>query len=375
MTLNQYILKNSLKEYKKNFNLYFISIIPLLFGLISSTFFFLLFVFSSNLSFSPIVALFLFAIFFYFFVYHGFLETVFLFHTIKYNNLEIKKMSLIKVLSFGYKSSFTYFYLKGSFKIFSVLLKSILIYLILSSILVPIGISIAYNTNGEVKSFLDTFNELVKEHASYEILMDYYFENGGVFDEAMKVINVIVTSIPILFFIHTVIRNTVHYDLRVGIIKAPIPAISTFMLFKRLIKSNRETYYKSYYFSNGPILFIFYLSYFVTAILLSFFSNSFLFILACSVLISLFILTFFLPIILDNNNRINISFQREYSLLSYETSLDGLMRQYLKPNLSDEEKKQLDEIREQLINAYEELKNENNSDDKNDKNNDDLDIK
>ena len=344
------ILKESWKKYKSSFSYNSTLILYLIFGLVITSLFYFLIVFSDNTGFSSIGAGFLFILFAYLILDHFY----YAFYGCMTFSFSLKvSLSPSKTFYQNYIRSYSYPF-KGGLKVFTTLLWTAMFYLLLGSLFLYVATEIAYSLNNNIREFVDTFNELASSGASPSMLFDYYTNNGGAYEDVLKYANTISITLMIYFFVHRIGVNHVAQAMLFGPAGQSLtPTNYIYYIFRRTIRNNYLQFYSLYYGSNYPVLIIFYGSSIISTIVFSIFSSSFLFIVGASTLIALSLTFIALPLFMYNALGIYQSYRSLFNdQLAKETdrAINVVAKQN---NISKEDvdkiKAEIDEKRKELI--------------------------
>ncbi|MEG0034611.1 MAG: hypothetical protein RR909_03885 [Bacilli bacterium] len=367
--MNEKIKNVQLQVVHENYKLYwkqlFVAVVYFIFALAITSLFSLLTVFSSVINYSLIGMALL-----------SVLSTIFLLYPSVYglygviyesygDLFEKNDVSATKVfLTYMKMAYFKPF--KGQLKIIFVLLIEILVYSLFSGAIITFATNIIANVDVNVFNFLTDFKNLVSSGASTAELFSFYLNNGEAYDNALKIINVIVTSVAVMSFLFVITYRL--YYLALALMFSPYYLISPLemkMNIKNMIRKYRGTFLKQYFTTNRPCLALFLTIYIGSIIILTFYSSNFVFIVIASLMLAFAASSFLLPII-GYNSLITIDANIED--ISKILNIDGSKFDELLKNIHEQDGSELTDEMKEIINSNIEPNDKENS---NEKKNDD----
>lgn len=327
------IFKENFKEVIKNYTKLLTPILWALFCLLLTASFFFLTIYSANTGFDYILGICLVLL-----CSFGLLNQSI---TALDNFIVLFRISGGKYGDFqSFSSSLKAAYVAPTRKCFSLwreLFYCVIIFFVFGSIILTIGLNIAYNTNPDFKLFYDNYISLQNSGASLSTLFDYYLANGNIYDEALKIVNVCTISVLILFIFHSVSKKFIFFVFSNLIQMRDIPHREKRHIFYSSTRFS-SVYLKHYYGLNYPYIIAFYLSYIVSVVLLSFYNNSYLFILGASTLIAGTVGILVSPFLIYNSFDINGIMSPSYKTKSGDL-VSSLMHKIINdPNINNKEK-------------------------------------
>lgn len=307
------ILKNSLSKYKKNYSEYLslsllISLVVIAFGAVI-----LCFEFSFELKISTGLMIFLMCIIFLFFFY-PLLNFIMLYcHYLFFiNDKEKNRFSFFKFLKKNYTRCF-FKPNRGSLKFLWTLIKTIVIFIIFESLITSLVLYILVSFNPELTTIINGYANAI---SSGDISLILQYETQ--LTPYLNTISLVLGTFIIFYFVHTIVRNYLHYTLKISLGSFYISNKATYSLFKSGKNQARGEYFKLYFLNNFPIMITFYLLFIISEIVFSLFSNSVVFILVISFIISSFFSSFLIPMFINNIIKIHENLASFYANVLYK---------------------------------------------------------
>ncbi|MEG1222852.1 MAG: hypothetical protein RSD69_04090 [Bacilli bacterium] len=350
-----------LENYKRYWKQLFVAVVYFIFALALTSLLSLLTVFSSVLNYSLIGTAFFSILSTIFLLYPSVFGLYGVLYESYIDTFDKNEVSATKVfLNYMKMAYFKPF--KGQLKIIFVLLIEILIYSLFSGFIITFATNIIANVDVNVFNFITDFKNLLNSGASTAELFSFYLNNGEPYDNALKIINIIVTSIAVMSFLFVITYRL--YYLALSLMFSPYYLISPFEMrrnLKNMARKYRGTFLKQYFKTNWPFLALFLTIYIGSIIVLTFYSSNFVFIVITSLLLGFSISSFLLPIV-GYNSLITVDANLED--ISIILNIDGAKFAELLQKVHEEEGMELSDELKNMIDSNLKPKDEENSDEK-----------
>lgn len=265
----------------------------------------------------------------------------------------IPSFSFFKIFFAYYRMAFMY-PVRGQLKILMTTVIEIAIYLILGNALMTLFTSTILNFSPGVNDFLKDFATLKASGASGATLFSFYLNNGSQYDVVINIVNVIVLSLFIFYFIFRVSYRFYYLAITSKTPKLYLMSKQKGKLYLRQTGFSMWKIFTSSYFKNNwpfyvSFLFIYGLS---SVLFLAFSSSSFVFIVLVSVIIGFVGSLWTIPSVVFNALGVVDTNFKVISAPLKDVKNDGPLAELFGENFDQEN---LDDQKEKVQNMFDDL--------------------